>query len=275
MRYLIPTLVGILALAASATFAEEHGGSDEGELHTETIEYSDDGTTLQGYLAYDSAVEGPRPGVLVVHEWWGHNDYARRRARELAELGYTAFALDMYGKGKVTEHPDEAQAFMKKVNENRELMKRRFNAALGLLRGRDGVDGERIAAIGYCFGGGVVLNMARAGADLEAVASFHGTIPTDNPPDEGEVQAEVLVLNGGADPFVKDEQLETFREQMGAAGADFRIVSYPGVKHSFTNPAADEHAEEHDLPLAYDAEADRKSWNEMKALFERTLGGES
>lgn len=222
---------------------------------------------MVGYLAYDESMEGERPGVLVVHEWWGHNEYVRRRARMLAELGYTAFALDMYGGGKNTQHPKDAMAFSQAALSDLDVAVARFRAAREVLEAHPTVAREKIAATGYCFGGAVVLHMARIGADLDAVVSFHGTLEGQTKAEKGAVEAEILVLHGGADSLVPEESVEAFKEEMESAGADLRFVSYPGAKHAFTNPAATEMGNEHDLPLAYDKEADEKSWNEMKKLF--------
>jgi dienelactone hydrolase len=206
-----------------------------------------------------------------VHEWWGHNDYARRRAKQLAEAGYTAFAVDMYGEGKQADHPEDAQKFMEQVMSDAGMARERFTAALEILKSHPHVDAERTGAIGYCFGGAVVLNMARMGVDLDAVASFHGTLQSivEEAPDS--IDTDILVLNGAADPFVPDEQIEAFKEEMKAADADYEIVNYPGVKHAFTNPNADDMGEKFDLPLAYDAEADEDSWEKMKAFFEKVF----
>ncbi|OGW44543.1 MAG: dienelactone hydrolase, partial [Nitrospirae bacterium RBG_16_43_11] len=165
-------------------------------LHTQEIDYRSDGQVLKGYIAYDKTIKGKRPGVLVVHEWWGHNEYARKRARMLADMGYTAFALDMYGDGKQAAHPNEAGKFAEEVSNNKDTAEKRFMAALDILRSQETVDPDQIAAIGYCFGGGVVLNMARIGADLDGVVSFHGSLTTDAPAKPGTVRASVLVLHG-------------------------------------------------------------------------------
>ena len=256
-------LLLVLAVAGSGTaFAG---------LRTEVIEYRQGGDTFSGYLAWDDAIVGKRPGVLVVHEWWGHNPYARRRAEMLAGMGYTAFALDMYGSGKLAEHPDDAKSFMMAVTSDMATAEARFGKALEVLRGQATVDAQRIAAIGYCFGGGMVLHMARAGMDLDGVASFHGSLATESPAQRGRVKASVLVLNGAADPFVPPEQVQTFEQEMEAAGVDYTLVNYPGVKHSFTNPDADSFGKRFDMPLAYDATADADSWKRLqeflKAIF--------
>jgi len=238
-------------------------------IQTKEVEYREGGTVLKGFIAWDDAVAGKRPGVIVVHEWWGLNDHARNQARRLAEAGYVGFALDMYGAGKVTTHPQEAQAFATEATKDAAVVAARFNAALDLLKRDPRVDPARTAAIGYCFGGGVVLNMARSGADLAAVVSLHGSLGTKTPAEPGKVKARVLVLAGGADPFVPPEQVEAFRKEMQTAGARFEVVMYPGAKHGFTNPDAGKYG----MPqLAYDAAADRQSWAAMLKLFHEVFG---
>ncbi len=237
------------------------------EIKTETITYAVGETSMSGYLAYNDAISGPRPGVLVVHEWWGHNDYARKRAEMLAKLGYTAFALDMYGDGKVADHPDTAKAFMQAVASNLPEAERRFVAARAVLELQPTVDKQHIAAIGYCFGGGMVLHMARVGMDLDGVVSFHGSLGTDVAAQPGAVKARVLVFTGADDPFVPLEQVQAFEREMVAANAMYELVSYSGVKHSFTNPAADDFGQRFNMPLAYNAQADAASWNRMQAFL--------
>lgn len=235
----------------------------------EEVTYESDGTTLKGYLAYDDQLQGRRPGVLVVHEWWGHNDYVRKRARMLATLGYTALALDMYGDGKQANHPDDAGKFASAVRNDMPVAEKRFRAALALLRIHPTVNAEKVAAIGYCFGGGIVLEMARRGVDLSGVVSFHGSLATTNPARRGEVKANVLVLNGADDPFTKPEQIKAFKQEMEQAGVDYTFIDYPGAKHAFTNPQADRFGEEFNMPLAYNAEADKQSWAEMQRFFNK------
>jgi len=231
------------------------------------VEYSAQGVTMKGYLAYDQNIKGKRPGVLVVHEWWGLNDYARKRARMLAELGYTALAADMYGEGKVAAHPDDAGKFSSELMKKFDVAKARFMAAMDFLKQEPTVDPNRIAAIGYCLGGGVVLNMARQGVDLKGVASFHGGLTAVKPAQAGSIKAKILVLNGGADKFTTSEQIEAFRQEMKAAGADFKFISYPGALHSFTNPEADGLGKKFNMPIAYNAQADKESWNELKEFM--------
>lgn len=241
-------------------------------LHEENVDYRAGDTVLKGYLVWDDAKGDLQPGVLVVHEWWGLNDYARNRARMLAELGYTALAVDMYGDGKNSEHAKDAQAFMNSVVETAGVSQQRFLAARALLASQTNVDADNIAAIGYCFGGATVLNMARLGVDLKAVASFHGNLATQTPAQPGKVKAKVLVLNGGADGFITPESIAAFHNEMTQAGVDYQFVSYPGVLHGFTNPDADRLGKANGLPVAYDAEADRQSWEAMQQLFNEVFG---
>src|SRR5512133_2786278 len=231
------------------------------------VEYRSGDTVLKGYLAENTAMKGKRPAVLVVHEWWGHNEYARNRARMLAELGYVALAVDMFGDGKTAQHPEDAGKFAQEVMKNKTVGEARFNAALDFIKQQPTVDPGRIAAIGYCFGGGVVLHMARQGIDLKGVVSFHGSLATDSPAKNGAVKARVLVFNGEADKMVPAEQVAAFKDEMTKAGASYRYVGYPGVKHSFTNPDADMLAKKFNLPLAYNKKADKNSWAETLKFF--------
>ena len=253
-RHVIATIVGMLLFASAAIAG----------VQTKEVEYKQGETILQGFLAWDDAIEGKRPGVLVVHEWWGHNEHARDQAKRLAEAGYVGFALDMFGKGKVTTHPKDAQAFMSEVKKDPAVIPARFHAARDLLKRDPHVDGHRIAAIGYCFGGSVVLDEARSGADLDAVVSIHGALATRHPAETGKVRARILVLTGAADPFVPGEQVAAFTQEMKAADATFQVVSYPGVKHGFTNPNAGKAGLD---ALEYNAEADKKSWAAILEFF--------
>lgn len=232
------------------------------------IKYKVDGQEFTGYLAYDDRTEAARPGVLVVHEWWGHNPYARQRADMLAELGYTAFALDMYGTGKLASHPKDAQKFMMETISNVEVGEKRFDVALDLLKRQSTVDASRTAAIGYCFGGGVVLHAARTGRDLKGVVSFHGSLADKTTAEKGMVKTKIRVFNGADDPFVKPEQIEALKAEMANAGVDFRFVNYAGAVHSFTNPDADMFAEKFKMPVGYNAMADADSWAQMRAFFQ-------
>ncbi len=241
--------------------------STEPNVHGEEVTYRAGDTNLRGYVAWDANRRGPRPGVIVVHEWWGHTDYVRKRARMLAEEGYTAFALDMYGDGKQANHPADAQKLMMETIRDAEVAKGRFMTAYELLKQHELVEPENIAAIGYCFGGAVVLQMARAGTDLAGVASFHGNLATDSPARPGAVTAKILVLHGADDPLVPQEQVEAFKKEMDAAGVDYTFIAYPGATHAFTNPAATENGKKFNLPLAYNPEVDRQSWAELRQFL--------
>jgi len=238
-------------------------------VKSKVVDYKQGSTPLQGFLAWDDAAKGKRPGIIVVHEWWGQNQHARDSALRLAKQGYVAFALDMYGKGKVTTHPKDAQAFMAEATKDPKAMDARFKAALDILEKDPHVDPNKIGAIGYCFGGGVVLNEARQGADLKAVATFHGALRTDNPAKLGAVKPRLLVMTGAADPMVTPEQVEAFKKEMTEAGAKFEVIIYPGAKHAFTNRDAAKAGMD---ALVYNADADKKSWAEMLRLFKQVFG---
>lgn len=257
---LTPLAIGVgLSLAAGLAHAQ---------LQTETVTYTVDGQEFTGYLAWNDSDQGPRPGVLVVHEWWGHNEFARDQAEKLAAAGYTAFALDMYGEGKVTEHPSEAQAFMKEATGNPQALRARFTAAMEELQAHPTVDDDRIAAQGYCFGGAVVLNMARMGMDLDGVVSYHGSLGSPIKPEPGDITARIQVYTGGADQMVPAEQVGGFVTSMQQAEADFSVTSFPGVLHSFMNPGADAIAEEYDMPVGFDREAAERSWEGTMAFYQ-------
>ncbi len=235
------------------------------------VQYKAGDTVMQGYLAYDDAAKGKRAGVLVVPEWWGVSDYARKRARMLAHEGYVALVVDMYGNGQTADNPKDAGALAGGVNRNPPLAYARFDAARKFLDGQPNVKKGEIAALGYCFGGGVVLNMARAGMPLKAVASYHGVLASDVSPKPGEIKAKIRVFHGEADPIVPPEQVEAFKTEMANAKADYMFVAYPGVKHTFTNREADSYAAQFGMPLKYDAEADRDSWTRTLEFLKATL----
>jgi dienelactone hydrolase len=227
---------------------------------SKTVEYEADGVKMKGYMAYDDAIKGKRPGVLVVHEWWGLNDYAKKRANMLAEAGYVALAVDMFGDGKTADNPKDAGAMAGSVKKNPPVERARFAAAQKFLGKQPLVKRGQIAALGYCFGGGIVLNMARSGEPLKGVVSYHGILATDVSVKPGDIKAKVRVFTGEADPMVPPEQVDAFKTEMANAKADWQLVSYPGVKHTFTNPEADVYAAKFGLPLKYDAHADQSSW---------------
>lgn len=232
-------------------------------VQSKTVEYTDNEITMKGYLAWDDKTSTPRPGILVVHEWWGNNEYAHKRARMLAEAGYLALAIDMYGDGKVAKHPDQASAFSSAAMASLPTAEKRFNAAADLLNKHPLMQKNQLGAIGYCFGGGVVLHMARAGANLKSVASFHGTLTDKIKAEKNKIKPRILVLHGADDAFIPQEKVKAFEDEMQNAQADFKVIQYPGATHSFTNPDADVNGKKFKLPLAYNKEADEKSWQTM------------
>ena len=274
MKRYLPLL--LLAAMMTAVSCKENKQTDseattasenlQPSIKGEAVSYASDSTNLKGYIAYDENLKGKRPGILIIHEWWGHNDYVRERADMLAKLGYTAIAVDMYGDGKQASHPDDAGKFAMSVMSNLPEAKARFNAAVALLQAHETVDADKLAAIGYCFGGSVALTMANSGADLDAVAAFHSGVTLPVMPNE-QLKARVLVCNGGADSFVSEESVGVFKSAMDSIGATYEYISYPGVVHSFTSKEADANGEKFGLPLAYDADADQKSWNSVQEML--------
>jgi dienelactone hydrolase len=233
-------------------------------IRTETVQYKEGKTICEGYLAYDDSTEAKRPGVIVVHEWMGLNDYAKRRARELAELGYVAFAADIYGKGVRATNMEEASKLSGIYKENRTLLRARVNAALTALKKIPQVDATKLAAIGYCFGGTAALELARSGADVDGVVSFHGGLSSPAPADAKNIKAKVLVLHGADDPFVKPEEISGFVSEMKSANVDWQMNHYSHAVHGFTNP---DNGNDPSKGMAYNAKADARSWNEMKLFF--------
>ena len=234
------------------------------ELRTQTVEYRDGDALLEGYLAYDDAVKTKRPGVMVVHEWWGLNQYIKKRTEELAKLGYVAFAADMYGKGINTNNPQKAGELSGVFTKNRKLMRSRALEGLKVLKDNPLADPGRIVAIGYCFGGTTVLELARSGADISGVASFHGGLDTPDPSDAKNIKGSVLVLQGANDPFNPPEKVDAFQDEMRKANVDWQMNIYGGAEHSFTNPDADSFGIK---GVAYNAKADKRSWEALKIFF--------
>lgn len=260
----------LMIAAAAALCTVGYGQAVHAEVKTQEITYKQGATALQGFVAWDDAIKDKRPGVVVVHEWWGHNQHARNQAIRLAEAGYVGFALDMYGKGKVASHPKDAQAFVAEATKDPKVERARFDAAVAQLKKQPQVDAGKIAAIGYCFGGGVVLDMARSGENLSAVATFHGSLVSTLTAKPG-IKPRILVMTGADDTMVTKPQVEGFRKEMTDAGADFNIITYPGAKHSFTNPDADKAG----MPgLGYSATADKESWAELLKFLTRTFSPE-
>lgn len=267
-------IAGIVLL--SATLSRADGGSGvqnptPANIHSEVVEYVCQGDTLVGNLAWDGSVEGKRPVVLVVHEWWGNNDYSRRRAEMLAEAGYLAMAVDLFGKGHRAQDPAGAMALTKFAYTRPELMTARMVAAMELATADSLADREQVAAIGYCFGGGILLEMARGGMDLDAVASFHGGLGTEKPAAAGSIKPAILVLHGEADPMVPAEEAEAFRKEMETAGARLEFVGYTGATHAFSNPKATETGKTFDIPIAYNEEADADSWKRLLVFLKTEL----
>jgi dienelactone hydrolase len=235
-------------------------------VQSKTIEYRVGDLTCKGHLAWDDAITGKRPGVLVVHEWWGLNDYARGRADELARLGYIAFACDMYGGGRQAEHPQDAGRMATEVRMNVEEWRRRATEALRVLTSQEQCDPQRLAAIGYCFGGSTALQLAYSGADLDAVATFHAALPVPSPEEAARIKARLQVHHGAQDSFIPEETIRQFRQALDSAKADWTMTYHGGAVHGFTVPGA----EDRGMPgLHYNADADRRSWAAMLTLFEQ------
>ena len=241
-------------------------------IREQPVTYTDGEATMKGFVVYDDAIKDKRPGIVMVHEWWGITKHIHNEARNFAEQGYTAFIADMYGDARTADNPKDAGALSSSVMKDPKAMESRFNAAKAELAKQASVNPQRIGAVGYCLGGAVVLNMARTGDDLRAVAGFHASLGLNTPaPAPGTVKAKVLILNGADDPFVKKEQYEALKKDFDAAKADYRIVTYPGAVHAFTNPEATELGKKFNLPLKYDAKADQESKAEAAKLFAATL----
>lgn len=267
VRLSIPCIAAAILFASAAAQAS-------GEIKTQALDYKQGETTCKGFLAWDDAQAGPRPGVIVVHEWYGLNDYAKARAEQLARLGYVALAADIYGEGKIAGSNEEAGKLATKYRSDAPLLRSRINAALDALRKNPNVDPKRIAAIGYCFGGTTVLELARSGADVAGVVSFHGGLdkvptPAGATAVKDEVKAKVLVCTGADDPMVKPAQVEALQAEMKALNADLQVISYSGAVHGFTNPANEKSASP---AVKYQAAADKRSWEAMRQFFAEIFG---
>ncbi len=249
----------IISLAACLSFSGAMA-----EVRSAAVAYKDGDENLTGYLYWNDAVEGKRPGVLVVHEWWGLNEYAKSRAQQLAELGYVAFAVDMYGGNRVTSHPKQAGEWMKATVSNLDNWRRRAQTGLAKLRSLSMTDNRRLAAIGYCFGGATVMQLAYAGADLDAVVSFHGSLPLPNGNEAQNISGRVVIEHGNDDAFVPPERVEAFKAAMNDAGVNLVFNGYDGVVHGFTNPDAGRFGIDN---LRYDEAADEASWRSMLQTF--------
>jgi dienelactone hydrolase len=259
MRFLLTFLIAFMGLTTSSYAA----------LRSELVDYKQGNALLEGYAVYDDTFTGKRPGILVVHEWKGLNDYAKRRADMLAQLGYIAFAADIYGKGVHPQTVEEAGAMAGKFKADRALLRARVKVALDVLKAVPNVDTTKLAAIGYCFGGTAVLELARSGADVKGVVSFHGGLSSPTPRDARKIKAKILVLHGAADPFVKADEVAAFEKEMRRAKVNYRLIKYPGAMHGFTNP------DNKNVPpgALYNEAADKASWIEMQKFFKEILGG--
>jgi dienelactone hydrolase len=245
---------------------ENTKASDTPAIREENVSYSAGSTGMNGFVVYETNSDAKRPGILLVHEWWGLNDYVKKRARELAAMGYITMAVDMFGDGKTAANPDEAGKLAGPFYQDPSLTKTRLDAALAKLRSYEQLDTSRIAAIGYCFGGFVVLNASRLGADLDGVVSFHGNV-AGVPVRKDLLRAKTLVCHGEADQFVPAAEIAQFKKSMDSVGAVYTLKTYPGATHAFTNPDATETGRKFNIPIAYNAAADSTSWNDMKLFF--------
>src|SRR5258706_1771268 len=263
----------MLKFFGGALLALSFGIPAHAAIKEEPVTYKDGETTMKGFIVYDDAAKGKRPGLVLVHEWWGITKHTHSEARRFAQQGYTAFIADMYGDAKTADNPKDAGALSGGVMKDPKAMESRFKAAQADLAKQAKVNPKKIGAVGYCFGGAVVLNMARTGDDLKAVAGFHASLGLNTPaPAPGTVKAKILILNGADDPFVKKEQYEALKKDFDAAKADYRIIEYPGAVHAFTNPEATELGKKFNLPLKYDAKVDREAKAEASKFFAGVFG---
>lgn len=254
-----------IALLATLLWAST---TAHGAIKTETVPYKDGDTVLKGFIAYDDAVKEKRPCVMLVHEWWGLGDFVKGKAKDLAEAGYVAFAVDMYGDGFYTDTASEAAARSGEMKKNPDKAKARFGAALATVRARSEVDPAKIAAIGFCFGGTMVLDMARMGVDLRAVVSFHGGLSTSVPASDFTPIPAILVCHGNDDPFVSKDEVAAFKEEMTKRKVALNFIGYPDTVHSFTNPEADKRGMD---GAKYNKAAAEHSWDEMKTFLKKAF----
>jgi dienelactone hydrolase len=259
MKYLLAAIVTVHVLALTT----------EAAVKTETVTYQAGAVTCKGFLAYDDAVSGKRPGIVIYPEWWGLNDYARHRAQMLAQLGYVALAADLFGNGQTTEDPGQAGKLAGALKSNRQVLRQRANAALDQLKNSPHVDPAKLAAIGYCFGGTTAIELGRSGAPVKAIVTFHAGLDSPNPTDGKNLKGKVLICHGGDDTFTSQKDLDAFEQEMRQNHVDWQMNVYGNAVHSFTNPGADKHG----IPgIAYNPEADRRSWQAMQMLFSEAFG---
>jgi len=255
MKYLQLLFVSISLLSFTSNAA----------LKTEEVSYQNDSVNMKGFIAYDDSISGKRPGVIIVHEWWGHTDYTRDRAKMLAKLGFTAISLDMYGDGKTANHPKDAKGFAMEAKQNMDVAQARFEAGMSVLKNHSTVNPDQISALGYCFGGGIVLDMIRRGVELDLAGIFHGGLKTKSPAEPGSLSGtKVMVFNGADDQSIKLEHVQNFIGEMANAKADLTVVNYPDTVHAFTNPEATDLGKKFNFGnLRYNPEADHDSWSKF------------
>ncbi len=229
-------------------------------IRTRTIDYQDGDVDLQGYLAWDDAVGGKRPGVMISHAWAGRSDFENGKAEELAKLGYVGFALDNFGRGILGTNTEENSALIQPFLDDRAMLQGRLQVALEVFKGFDEVDASRVAAIGFCFGGLCVLDLARTGTDLAGVVSFHGLFGSPGNTAGHKIKAKVLALHGWDDPMAPPDQVVSLAEELSSMGADWQVHGYGNTMHAFTNPQANDP----DFGTVYSPDADRRSWNAMQ-----------
>jgi len=256
-------LISITATSCNSNYKKKLVNT---QIKTETIIYNIDTASCSGYIAYDSISKKKRPIVFVIHEWWGQNEYVKRRVRELAGLGYVAMALDLYGNNKVAKSVEEAVRFSSPFYKNSELAKKNYEVALSVLKKYSQADTTKITLIGYCFGGSMALEVARMGEQLNGVVSFHGGL-VGRTPQKDLFKAKVLICQGADDQFVKTAEVNQFKKQMDSIGANYKFVLYDGATHAFSNPDATEWGKKFNIPIAYNKNADTLSWNEMKQFL--------
>jgi dienelactone hydrolase len=273
LRYLLPgsLVLSLFFIACNNSSSVKTDTASTGGLKEETISFPADSAQLKAYVVYPDSVKGKRPAVLVIPEWWGLNDYPQKRAHMLAELGYVAMALDVYGDGKVADNPDSAGAYAKPFYMDPMKAKIRIDAAIARLKMYDHVDTAKIGAIGYCFGGGILLNTVRLGDDLKAIVSFHGSMP-GVPARKDLLHTKILVCHGNADKFVTPDAVNKFKRQMDSIGASYTFIGYDSATHAFTNPASTATGKKFNMPIAYNPKADTASWNAMKDFFHGVFG---
>lgn len=273
-----------LTLAAACFFAACNNAETPGKegdttaktavtpvIREESVVYTDKGDTLRGFIAYDESITTKRPAVLIVPEWWGLTEYPKVRARELAKLGYVAMAVDMYGNGKVAEDPKTAGTYAMVWYKDPAAAQRRIEAAAAVVKANAATDSSKLLAIGYCFGGSMVLNAAKLGSDFKGVMSFHGALEGGVVPQKGLTKARIFVANGEADTFVSAAQIAAFKKQLDSVGAPYTFKQYPGALHAFTNPGSTETGKKFNMPIAYNAAADTTSWKDMQDFFNSIL----